>query len=145
MKKTVSTGFINFNVTVDICNSQSMIENGYISDDIKVYGLCRRNDLLDYTIVFNSDYNITTEIILHEVYHLFFDVLNDIGRNDTFSAKELGKDLYCYMFVDMFNKAMKIVQKELNTTKKWINMVEYFFSKTRRNENGKENYTYRIP
>lgn len=95
-----------------------MIKAGYVGDNIKVIGLCRRNDLLDYTIVFNSDYNITTEIILHEVYHLFFDVLNDIGRNDTFSAKELGKDLYCYMFVDMFNKAMKIVQKELNTTKK---------------------------
>lgn len=118
MKKTVSTGFINFNVTVDIFNTQNMIKAGYVGDDIKVIGLCRRNDLLDYTLVFNSDYNITTEIILHEVYHLFFDVLNDIGRNDTYSAEELGKDLYCYMFVDMFNKAMKIVQKELNTTKK---------------------------
>lgn len=113
MKKTVSTGFINFNVTVDICNSQSMIENGYISDDIKVYGLCIRKDALDYIIAFNSDYDITTEIILHEVYHLFFHVINDIGLNDTFSAKELGKDLYCYMFVDMFSKAMRIVQKEL--------------------------------
>ena len=113
MKKTVSTGFVNFNVTVDICNPQNMIENGYISDDIKVIGLCRRNDLLDYTLVFNSDYNITKEIILHEVYHLFFEVLNDIGRNDTYSAEEIGKDLYCYMFVDMFSKAMRIVRKEL--------------------------------
>ena len=113
MKKTVSTGFINFNVTVDICNTQNMIKAGYVGDDIKVIGLCRRNDLLDYTLAFNSDYNITTEIILHEVYHLFFEVLNDIGRNDTYSAEELGKDLYCYMFVDMFSKAMSIVQKEL--------------------------------
>ena len=45
MKKTVSTGFVNFNVTVDICNTKNMIEAGYISDDIKVIGLCRRNDL----------------------------------------------------------------------------------------------------
>ena len=120
MKKTVSTGFINFNVTVDICNTKNMIEAGYISDDIKVIGLCRRNDLLDYTLAFNSDYDITTEIILHEVYHLFFEVLNDIGRNDTYSAEELGKDLYCYMFVDIFNKAMRIVQKELKHNKKVI-------------------------
>lgn len=118
MKKTVSTGFINFNVTVDICNTQNMIKAGYVGDDIKVIGLCRRNDLLDYTLAFNSDYNITTEIILHEVYHLFFEVLNDIGRNDTYSAEELGKDLYCYMFVDMFSKAMGIVQKELLRTNK---------------------------
>ena len=118
MKKTVSTGFINFNVTVDICNTHSMIESGYISDDIKVYGLCIRKDALDYIIAFNSDYDITTEIILHEVYHLFFHVINDIGINDTFSAKELIKDLYCYMFVDMFSKAMSIVRKELKTRRK---------------------------
>ena len=118
MKKTVSTGFINFNVTVDICNTQSMIESGYISDDIKVYGLCIKKDVLDYIIVFNSDYDITTEIIIHEVYHLFFHVINDIGINDTFSAKELGKDMYCYMFVDMFSKAMSIVKKELKRNKK---------------------------
>ena len=118
MKKTVSTGFVNFNVTVDICNTKNMIEAGYISDDIKVMGLCRRNDLLDYILVFNSDYNITKEIILHEVYHLFFEVLNDIGRNDTYSAEEIGKDLYCYMFVDMFSKAMRIVRKELKTRRK---------------------------
>ena len=116
MKKTVSTGFINFNVTVDICNTQSMIESGYISNDIKVFGLCIRKNVLDYIIAFNSDYDITTEIILHEVYHLFFNVINDIGINDTFS--ELGKDLYCYMFVDMFSKAMGIVQKELARNKK---------------------------
>ena len=77
-----------------------------------------KKDALDYIIVFNSDYDITTEIILHEVYHLFFNVVNDIGINDTFSAKELGKDLYCYMFVDMFSKAMRIVQKELKRNKK---------------------------
>lgn len=121
MKKTVSTGFINFNVTVDICNTQSMIESGYISDDIKVFGLCIRKGVLDYIIAFNSDYDITTEIILHEVYHLFFNVINDIGINDTFSANELGKDLYCYMFVDMFSKAMGIVQKELKRNKKEAN------------------------
>ena len=118
MKKTVSTGFINFNVTVDICNTKNMIESGYISDDIKVYGLCIRKDALDYIIAFNSDYDITTEIILHEVYHLFFHVINDIGINDTFSAKELGKDMYCYMFVDMFSKARRIVRKELKTRRK---------------------------
>ena len=77
-----------------------------------------KKDALDYIIVFNSDYDITTEIILHEVYHLFFHVINYIGINDTFSAKELGKDLYCYMFVDMFSKAMRIVQKELKRNKK---------------------------
>ena len=118
MSKQISTGFINFNVTVDICNSQSMIENGYISDDIKVYGLCIIKVALDYIIAFNSDYDITKEIILHEVYHLFFHVINNIGINDTFSAKELGKDLYCYMFVDMFSKAMSIVKKELKHNKK---------------------------
>lgn len=118
MKKAVSTGFVNFNVTVDICNTQSMIKSGYVGDDIKVIGLCRRNDLLDYTLAFNSDYDITTDIILHEVYHLFFEVLNDIGRNDTYSAEEIGKDLYCYMFVDMFSKAMRIVRKELKTRRK---------------------------
>ena len=118
MKKTVSTGFINFNVTVDICNTKNMIESGYISDDIKVQGLCIRKDALDYIIAFNSDSDITTEIILHEVYHLFFHVINDIGINDTFSAKELIKDLYCYMFVDMFSKAMRIVRKELKTRRK---------------------------
>ena len=118
MKKTVSTGFINFNVTVDICNTKNRRESGYISDDIKVYGLCIKKDVLDYIIVFNSDYDITTEIILHEVYHLFFHVINDIGINDTFSAKELGKDMYCYMFVDMFSKAMRIVRKELKTRRK---------------------------
>lgn len=118
MSKQISTGFINFNVTVDICNTQNMIKAGYISDDIKAYGLCIRKDALDYIIAFNSDYDITTEIILHEVYHLFFHVINDIGINDTFSAKELGKDLYCYMFVDMFSKAIRIVQKELKRNKK---------------------------
>ena len=95
-----------------------MIENGYISDDIKVYGLCIKKDALDYIIVFNSDYDITTDIILHEVYHLFFHVINDIGINDTFSATELGKDIYCYMFVDIFSKAMRIVKKDLKRNKK---------------------------
>ena len=118
MKKTVYTGFVNFNVTGDRCNTKNMIEAGYISDGMKVNGLCRKNHLWDYTLAFNSDYDITTEIILHEVYHLFFEVLNDIGRNDTYSAEEIGKDLYCYMFVDMFSKAMKIVRKELKARRK---------------------------
>lgn len=117
MSKKMTTGFVNYNVTIYFCNTKDMIKANYIDSDMEVVGICRRENQLDYLLIFNTDYEITIDIVLHEVYHLFFEVLNDIGRNDEYSASEIGKDLYCYMFVDMFKKTWSMVQKEMERNK----------------------------
>lgn len=114
-KYDISTGFVNYHVSIHLCSTKDMREARYIDDDMEVMGMCRKIGLLDYLLVFNTDYEISAENVLHEVYHLFFEVLNDIGRNDEYYARELGKDLYCYMFVDMFKKTWGIVQEEFKS------------------------------
>ena len=112
MSKKMTTGFINYNVSIYFCSTEEM-KKKYIDSDTNAIGLYKRLGQLDYMLIFNRDYEITGYDVLHEVYHLFFGLLNDIGRYDEYSASELGKDIYCYMFVDMFNKAWSIVQKEI--------------------------------
>lgn len=109
----MTTGFINYNVSIYFCSTEEMIKNKYIDSDTNVIGLCKRLGQLDYMLIFNRDYEITEYNVLHEVYHLFFQILNDIGRYDEYSAPELCKDIYCYMFVDIFKKAWSIIHNEV--------------------------------
>lgn len=120
MSKKMSTGYINYNVSIYFCSTEEMIKKGYIDKDTNVVGLCRRLGQLDYMLVFNSDYEITEYHVLHEVYHLFFEVLNDIGRYAEYSASELCKDIYYYMFVDMFKKAWSIISDKVKKTRKEV-------------------------
>lgn len=88
------------NETFKVCNLKLTIQE--INRGI-VHELIHESGFRKYVVVFNADHQLSVDMIAHETWHLFFDLLDYVSDNTTsYNADELSKEAYTILFTELF-------------------------------------------
>ena len=65
-----------------------------------------------FAIAFNEERGLKGSTIAHEVWHLFMNILQLVSGDTEFTAEELRKEAYAWMFGELFREINNRIQKE---------------------------------
>lgn len=88
------------NETLKVCNLKLNIAE--VNRGI-VHELIHESGFRKYVVTFNADYQLSVDIIAHETWHLFFNLLDYVSDSNTnYTADELSKEAYTKLFTELF-------------------------------------------
>lgn len=68
-----------------------------------VHELIHASGFRKYVVAFNADHQISVDMIAHETWHLFFNLLDYVSdSNISYTAEELSKEAYTKLFTELF-------------------------------------------
>lgn len=65
-----------------------------------------------FAIAFNEDKGIKGSTIAHEVWHLYMNILQLVSGDTEYTAEELRKEAYAWMFGELFREINNRIQEE---------------------------------
>lgn len=68
---------------------------------------------LNYKLFLSKKTALITHVIIHELWHIFFDALAFYDNNTT-SFSDLSKDIYAYSFDELYKETNQEISKHLN-------------------------------
>ena len=68
---------------------------------------------LNYKLFLSKKVALATHVVIHELWHIFFDTLAFYDSNTT-SFSDLSKDIYAYSFDELYNEVNQEILKHLN-------------------------------
>lgn len=64
-----------------------------------------------FAIAFNEDRGIKGSTIAHEVWHLYMNILQLVSGDTEYTAEELHKEAYAWMFGELFREINSRIQR----------------------------------
>ena len=66
-----------------------------------------------YVMAFNIDRDIKESTIAHEVWHLFMNILELVSGDTSYTANELAKESYAFLFGELFELIDSTVRESI--------------------------------
>ena len=91
--KSTSFYFLDRKISINVIEEETPLNDAFLEV----------SPIKEYNLTFTKKGAFTTKVVIHETWHLFFDILASFNE-ESFSFSELSKEIYTYAFETLYSK-----------------------------------------